>query len=132
MKTFVQTIVIPEFVIPANVLEARWQPTWPEPYASFFLEWANKGHYTVEPHAQDYRIEFTDGTQALGYYWGDESYVAKCAEYIEAKQALPAQPYILSTTCVTCGDDEHPTTILANVANYSLGDNPTFVYTNPV
>ena len=132
MKTFIQTHVVRDFVVQSNVLEKRWWPTWPEPYASFFHEWAEKGHYTVEPHPEDYRIEFADGSMALGYYWGDETFVAKCEEYIVAKQALPVQSYIKSTTCVTCGDAEHPTQTLQDVVNYSLADDPTKVYTNPV
>jgi hypothetical protein len=132
MKTFIQTHVVADFVMQSNILEKRWWPAWTEPYTSFFYEWAAKGHYTVEPHPEDYRIEFADGTMALGYYWGDESFVAKCAEYIEAKKTLPNQPYILSLTCVTCGDDEHPTQVLSNVLNYSLADDPTKVYTNLV
>jgi hypothetical protein len=131
MKTFIQTVVIPDFVIPANILEKRWWPTWTEPYSSFFYEYVAKGYYTETPHPQDYRIEFLNGTHALGYYWGDESFVPKCLEYIEAKKALPEQSYVISLTCVTCGDDEHPTQINPNVANYSLADNPTFVYTSP-
>lgn len=129
MKTFIQTTVIPEFVVQSNVLEKRWWPAWPEPYASFFLEWAAKGYYTVEPHPEDYRILFADGTQALGYYWGDETAVAKIAEYLEAKQALPAQSYFVITQAVTCEDNEHPTQILPNIVNYSLASAPTTVIT---
>ena len=130
MKTFIQTLMVPDFVIQSNVLEKRWWPTWPEPYASFFYEWAEKGHYTVEPHPEDYLIQFENGSMALGYYWGDETFVAKCEEYLEAKKSLPAQTYVIKNEVIVCADNQHPVFVQMSslpVVSYTLASDPTTV-----
>ena len=132
MKTFIQTHVVAEFIMQSNVLEKRWWPAWTEPYASFFYEWAAKGHYTVEPHPEDYRIEFADGSMALGYYWGDESFVTKAEEYLEARKSLPVQSYYKKQEIITCADDQHPVFLQTlPVLNYSLASDPTTVCEYP-
>jgi len=133
MKTFIQTTTIPEFVIAANVLEKRFWDHWSEgPYRDFFYEWAAKGHYTIEPHPEDYRILLEDGKQILGYYWGDESALDKFAEYTEAKKVLPPQTYFVKQEAITCGDNEHPVFVQMQtlpIVSYSLASAPTTVIT---
>ena len=132
MKTFVQTHIVSEFIMQSNVLEKRWWPSWGEPYASFFYEWAAKGCYTVEPHPEDYLIEFEDGSMALGYYWGDESCVSKAGEYLEAKKSLPEQTYYKKQEIITCEDNEHPVFVQAPslpMVSYTLASAPTTVIT---
>jgi len=130
MKTFIQTHVISEFIMPSNILEKRWWPAWTEPYASFFYEWAAKGHYTVEPHPEDYLIQFEDGSMALGYYWGDESFVTKAEEYLEARKSLPVQSYYIKQEIITCEDNQHPVFVQMSslpVVSYTLASDPTTV-----
>ena len=133
MKAFIQTNMTADIVLPVHILTARVHSYMSS--ASFIQEWSIKAPYSLDIQPQDYRIMFNDGTQALGYHWGDESFIPKIQAYILAKYdlidkgQLDAGLGVTGTELIVCEDNEHPVTKLPNVKNYSLGSSPYDVIT---